>query len=582
MHFGGEHFGLDAATPDLAKLDGAAPTPQAVLERNFTVKHFVNSHEDIVTQAVDGLILAAGSGKLARLDGFPAIKVVLRADRNPAKVAVISGGGSGHEPGHAGFVGEGLLDAAVCGDIFASPSVDAVLAAILAVSGPAGCLLIVKNYNGDRLNFGLAAERARAMGHAVEMVIVADDIALRDNPRPRGVAGVMFVHKAAGYAAAQGLSLSDVRQSAENVSNSVRSLGIAVSSCTIPGRASQDRMAAGEAELGLGIHGEPGIERITLPPSAELMTTMLARFGEDIRTAPRLALLINNLGAVPALEMGVIARDILSSEIGRRVELILGPAHAVTALDMRGFSISLMPLDDARAAMLTAPIAVAAWPQAQRPVAAVPVRPLPKALEMIADAPSANDKIRRSLMIACDTLTDHQEALDALDAKIGDGDTGSTFAAAARRIVADLDQLPLAEPGLLFRALANRLSLVMGGSSGVLLSILFSAASAAMLRGEPLAEALRAGIERMQHYGGAAEGDRTMIDALLPAVRALGAGGSVADAAAAAQTGAAATASMTASRAGRSSYVGAADLKGVMDPGAHAVALVFAALAEQS
>ena len=160
------------------------------------MNQFINAKETLVTDAIDGLLETCG-GALTRLDGYPHIKVVCRTDWDKSKVALISGGGSGHEPAHAGFVGAGMLTAAVCGEIFASPSVDAVLAGILAVTGPSGCLLIVKNYTGDRLNFGLAAERARAFGLKVAMVVVDDDIALPDLPQPRGVAGTLFVHKIA-------------------------------------------------------------------------------------------------------------------------------------------------------------------------------------------------------------------------------------------------------------------------------------------------------------------------------------------------------------------------------------------------
>nr|MBA3326217.1 dihydroxyacetone kinase subunit DhaK [Paracoccaceae bacterium] len=176
-------------------------------------KHFINARESIVTEALDGLIACSG-GRLARLDGYPEIKVVLRAEWDRSRVAVVSGGGAGHEPAHAGFVGRGMLTAAVSGEIFASPSVAAVLAGIRAVTGPAGCLLIVKNYTGDRLNFGLAAERARAEGLAVEMVIVADDVALPDLAQPRGVAGTLFVHKIAGYMAETGAPLAEVAAAA--------------------------------------------------------------------------------------------------------------------------------------------------------------------------------------------------------------------------------------------------------------------------------------------------------------------------------------------------------------------------------
>src|ERR1700753_3950583 len=170
--------------------------------------HFLNDPSDAVTDSIDALIRLSG-GRLTRLDGYPDIKVVRRAEPPVGQVALISGGGAGHEPTHAGFVGPGLLTAAVSGEIFASPSVEAVLAAIASVDTGAGCLLIVKNYTGDRLNFGLAAERARAAGHQVEMVIVSDDVALKDSTQPRGIAGTLFVHKIAGAVAESGASLAD-------------------------------------------------------------------------------------------------------------------------------------------------------------------------------------------------------------------------------------------------------------------------------------------------------------------------------------------------------------------------------------
>ena len=175
---------------------------------------FIDTRDAVVTQAIDGGLRTAPH--TARLDGYPHIRVVVRTDFDRSKVALVSGGGSGHEPAHAGFVGAGMLTAAVCGDVFASPSVEAVLAGILAVTGKGdeggGCLLIVKNYTGDRLNFGLAAERAKALGRAVEMVVVADDVALPDIAQPRGVAGTLFVHKIAGALAESGASLDDQKR----------------------------------------------------------------------------------------------------------------------------------------------------------------------------------------------------------------------------------------------------------------------------------------------------------------------------------------------------------------------------------
>ncbi len=208
------------------------------------MKQFINAKETLVTEAIDGT-LRTSNGLLARLDGYPHIKVVVRADWDRSKVALVSGGGSGHEPSHAGFVGKGMLTAAVCGDVFASPSVDAVLAGILAVTGQAGCLLIVKNYTGDRLNFGLAAERARAFGLNVNMVVVDDDVALPDLSRARGVAGTLFVHKVAGALAESGAKLEAVTKAAQLVIDGVVSIGMSLDTCTVPGSIKEVRIPDG-------------------------------------------------------------------------------------------------------------------------------------------------------------------------------------------------------------------------------------------------------------------------------------------------------------------------------------------------
>src|SRR6056297_4012719 len=246
---------------------------------------FINRREDIVQEAIDGLIATSG-GRLVRLDGYPHIRVVMRAGWDRSRVALISGGGSGHEPAHAGFVGQGMLTAAVCGEVFASPSVEAVLAGILAVTGEAGCLLIVKNYTGDRLNFGLAAERARALGKSVEMVIVDDDVALPDLPQSRGVAGTLFVHKIAGGMAEDGASLADIADKARDLIPRIASIGKSLSTCTVPGSPKEDRIAAGKAELGLGIHGEAGIEQVDFAGAREAMEMVVDRLAPSIGPGP--------------------------------------------------------------------------------------------------------------------------------------------------------------------------------------------------------------------------------------------------------------------------------------------------------
>lgn len=539
--------------------------------------HFINDRGAIVTEAIDGLLVAS-EGRLARLDGYPDIRVVLRADWRREQVAVVSGGGSGHEPAHAGLVGDGLLTAAVCGDIFASPSADAVLAAILAVTGDAGCLLVIKNYAGDRLNFGLAAERARGAGCKVETVIVADDIAIEAAPQPRGIAGTLFVHKVAGHAAASGRSLAEVADAARRAADRTQSLGIALSTCTIPGQRAETRLEDGEAELGLGIHGEPGFDRIRLPNARDLAALMTSRFTPPVSDAERLALLVNNLGATTALEMQLFTQAVLGTSLGKRVRLLLGPAAAMTALDMHGASISLIALDDEIEAALTAETSVPSWPRAKKP-ATPEVRPLPARLNDAHEAAASTDMaVAHKIAAVCDALIGAEDHLNALDAKVGDGDCGSTFASAARAIRDDLDVLPQADPAALCEALSRRLSRAVGGSSGVLMSIFFAAAGAALGEGASWVEALARGIEQLEFHGGAKQGDRTMLDALIPAAEALRSG-DLAAGATAARKGAEATAGMRKAGTGRASYLGAQSLEGNADPGAVAVATAFEAMA---
>jgi dihydroxyacetone kinase len=542
------------------------------------MSHFINRREAIVTEAIDGALSTSRPGALARLDGFPNVKVVVRADWERTKVALVSGGGSGHEPAHAGFVGRGMLTAAVCGEIFASPTVDAIHAAIAAVAGPSGCLLIVKNYAGDRLNFGLAAERARAEGLKVEMVIVADDIALENFAQPRGVAGTLFVHKIAGYHAEAGVSLERVTAIARGVAKSVKTLGVATSVCTIPGQQGHARLAPGHAELGLGIHGEPGVETIALPSADGVARLMAERLLRAVPASGPLALLINNLGGTPDLEMAVFFKAVLDTTLCDRAACVLGPARLMTALDMKGVSLSLLPIDAELADALRADCDAPAWPQA-REILPVEIVPLTRRETHHAPAASDDPQTRASVVAICEALLRQESELNALDARVGDGDTGTTFAAAARAILDSIDALPFKEPGHLSAALEKRLSAAMGGTSGVLLSILAAATGRALSAGAPLSSALRAGVDQMKFYGGASLGDRTMLDALSPAVAALERGEDCEAAARAARMGAEATARMVRARAGRSSYLGSQDLTGALDPGAVAIAAAFEAAA---
>ncbi len=538
---------------------------------------FIDNKNTLVVDAIDGLLRSSGDSKLARLDGYPGIKVVLRADHNPSHVAVIAGGGSGHEPAHAGFVGPGLLTAAVCGEIFASPSVDAVFAAIMAVTGKGGCLLIFKNYTGDRLNFGLAVERARALGKKVEIVIVRDDIALPDIVQPRGIAGVVFVEKIAGHYAAKGWSLKKVTAMAQRAADATVSLGISLNSCTLPGIGREDRVPEGKAELGLGIHGEPGVNVVKFEGAKHTALLLADRLFKAAGPARSYALFVNNLGSTTPIEMDLLTNEVLKSAHGKKIKLVCGPSALVTSLDMHGFSLSLIALNSEFEIALQSPASARVWPGVHTHTRPRLVK-LPAVMKTKAVKSSRNPHLEALINQACAILIGAEAKLNALDAKVGDGDTGSTVATAARQLQSSLSKLPLAKPDQFFMAISTAMTRDMGGSSGVLLAIFFAAASHISAAGAHWPAALLAGLDRMKAYGGAKPGDRTMIDALAPALDELLKSGSLAKAAQAARNGADATAGMTQARAGRSTYVSADNLKGNNDPGAEAVALLLEGL----
>lgn len=539
-------------------------------------RFFYNDRKQLVNDAIEGVIISSRFRNLTRLDIDPAIRVVVRNDWDKSKVAIISGGGSGHEPAHVGFVGKGMLTAAVCGDLFASPSVDAVLNAIVAVTGDRGCLLIVKNYTGDRLNFGLAAEKAKKHGLKVEMVIVGDDISLPDNKQPRGIAGTALVHKIAGYAAEKSKSLSDVKAIAQEACDNIASIGVAMQTCNLPGSDEEEgRIKGGHVELGLGIHGEPGASTVDTQNSKEIIAALVKPLRKKMGKEAKLAVLVNNLGGVSSLEMALLTKELAHSALKDQLEYLIGPAPLVSALDMKGFSLSAIVLNDKFIKALQADVETAGW----QPLVKLQSMPLQKHKVLSKSGqPKASENEAAKALVASitKTLIDQESHLNALDAKVGDGDTGSTFAEGARDIAQlnDKGKLPLNDTAALLELVGERLATVMGGSSGVLMSIFFTAAGQKVSEKKPLPESLLFGLEQMKRYGGADLGDRTLIDALQPALEALQSKDLKAAAKAAAK-GADDTAKMQKANAGRSSYVNSNSLDGVKDPGAVAVAEVF-------
>ncbi|UGA57688.1 dihydroxyacetone kinase subunit DhaK [Vibrio sp. VB16] len=538
-------------------------------------KLFFNERKTLVSDAIDGLIYSNQHDNLTRLNIDEHIRVVIRKDWDKSKVALISGGGAGHEPAHAGFVGEGMLTAAVCGDVFASPSVEAVLNAILYVTGEAGCLLIVKNYTGDRLNFGLAAEKAKKLGYKVEMVIVNDDISIKDSKQPRGIAGTVFVHKVAGYYAQQDASLEDVRRHAESCNENVSSIGVAITSCHVPGEESEDRVPPHKAELGLGIHGEPGIAIIDIDHCNTVVEVLAEKLLEKTNNQKH-ALLLNNLGGTSPLEMSLLTKDVVESSLGKSMQYLFGPKPFVTAIDMKGFSLSCVVLTDDIEKALLAPVSVESWSHGMTVNECAPIT-IEKVSNSVEFTPSQSAGVESIVGQICDTIIELKSELNRLDALVGDGDTGSTFSSGALKVQQELNNknLPLADVQKLLELVGEHLAMSMGGSSGILLSIFFTAAGTHFGKHQDLPEALLSGLEQMKFFGGAKVGDRTMIDALEPALLALR-DENISSAVEAAKVGADSTAQMLEAKAGRSAYLNSESLRGVKDPGAVAVENVFA------
>jgi len=556
------------------------------------------------------------------------------------QVTLICGGGSGHEPAHAGFIGSGMLSAAVFGNIFASPAVTAILSAIRVCAGPKGVLVIVKNYTGDRLNFGMAVERAKAEGIMAEMVIVDDDTALpvgKGITGGRGVAGTLFVHKIAGAAAAEGKSLEEVAGVAWRTVEAVKSMGFALGMCTLPGvkAAEKSRLPENTIEVGIGIHGEPG-KQVPIPTgSGSSVAGMVSEHAlnrivgagscadgaltEEARlpmvAGASVALMINNLGGCAELECWVTARRIARDLVARGYcvrRVFVG--SFMTSLEMPGLSVSVLRLDgkqglerldritsapswrespDVETAMLRSTAdATIACPD--------PVMTTATAAGGVPALPGSAAVLRK----ICVALQAEEERLTHFDAVSGDGDCGLVLGKGASGVLSLLNDdgpgLSEDDAARLCNQLADTISGCMGGSLGALLEIMLRAMAVRLseenksedISSEALVvawiQALAVGAEAISQYGGACLGMRTLLDALLPAVDCLrsiksseAAAEGVKAALEAARTGMESTKFMK-GVAGRANYISDEQLKGVPDPGAYAVYIVFCAIVDDS
>lgn len=320
------------------------------------MKKLINSVETVEDEMIQGLVKAYPK-YLKKIDGH---NVVVRANKKEGKVALISGGGSGHEPAHAGYVGEGMLDAAVAGAVYTSPASDAILEGIKAIATDKGVLMVIKNYTGDVMNFEMAAEMAEMEGITVKQVVVNDDVAVKDSLYTvgrRGVAGTVFVHKIAGAMAETGASLDEVQAVAQKVIDNVRSMGAATLPSTIPASGKPGfELAEDEMEVGIGIHGEPGTHREKMMTANEITDHLLEKILADIDySGSEVAVMINGSGSTPLMELFIInnrVADVLAEKGIKVVETFVG--EYMTSIDMAGFSISVLKLDDQLKELLAA------------------------------------------------------------------------------------------------------------------------------------------------------------------------------------------------------------------------------------
>lgn len=329
------------------------------------MKKIINNPENVVTEMLDGLAYVHHD-LVHRLSGFD---IIARNEQAPGQVGLISGGGSGHEPAHAGFVGDGMLSAAIAGAVFTSPTPDQILEAIKEADQGAGVFMVVKNYSGDIMNFEMAQELAEMEGIEVASVVVDDDIAVENSlytQGRRGVAGTIFVHKILGHAAREGKSLAEIKDLADKIVPNIHTIGLALSGATVPEVGKPGFvLAEDEIEYGIGIHGEPGYRKESMQPShllaEELTGKLIEAFGA--KTGERYALLINGMGATPLMEQYIFANDVASLLGAAGLDVVYRKlGNYMTSIDMAGLSLTLMKIeDDAWLAALESPVKTIAW-----------------------------------------------------------------------------------------------------------------------------------------------------------------------------------------------------------------------------
>ncbi|MGM0523846.1 MAG: dihydroxyacetone kinase subunit DhaK [Bacillota bacterium] len=581
------------------------------------MKKIINQPDTLMMEMLNGFVMAHPELALLRKH-----KVIKKKHLNDEKVTLISGGGSGHEPAHAGFVGKGMLDAAVCGEVFASPSQIQVYQAIRETAGKKGTLLIIKNYSGDVMNFKNAAHLAEEDGRTVDYVRVEDDIAVEDSLYTvgrRGVAGTVLVHKVAGAAAEEGRSLVEVKRVAQKAADNVRSIGIALTSCTVPAKGSPTfQLAEDEMEYGVGIHGEPGIRREKVISAGALAKRMTADVLNDLQltedSEAELVVLINGFGGTPLQELYAFNNEVAKELSSRKLQVNRSfVGNFMTSIDMAGVSLSILKLDDELKTLISRESDAPAF-KVSGPVEHVGYLALDKektntsvsfTVETDADYATIDEsKLTLSNMIylvdkMSEIIIENEAPFCELDAHAGDGDFGMSIANGFKQLKREWPDVlkQSADIGAFLEESALVIMEYCGGASGPIWGSAFRAAGKAVERKTELtvgefANMLKAAVEGIQATGersfgkGADIGDKTLIDALIPCQQAW-ANSAAANAsfdiafkagALAAVEGAKTTEGIVA-HMGRAGTVGERSI-GHPDAGAYALGVIFTMLSE--
>lgn len=580
-------------------------------------KHFIHDPTHLISTALQSV---TQTNPTTALDAENKV-VYLRPDAVKSQVSLVSGGGAGHEPSFASFVGPGLLSGAVAGTIFASPSAEQIRRCILErVDSSKGVLVVVMNYTGDVLNFGMGVEKAKAAGIDAEMIVVGDDAgvgrAKGGKVGRRGIAGTVLVQKVAGALAATGAELQDVYKVAQNVAANTVSIGSSLSHVHVPGRAldGEDELKQNELEIGMGIHNEPGSERTTtdLPETVQKMLKYMLDQSDkdrgflDISSSDKAVLLVNNLGGVSPLEMGGITAEVvnqLSKTYSIKPVRILSGTF-MTSLNGLGFSISLLKVTSTGVAnadiltLLDAPAEAAGW---SAPIKSSTWDSPPKdVLEKPAGYNTSNKPcninvdpklVTSALNNALNKVIAAEPDITRYDTVVGDGDCGIGLRRGAESLLSQA--LPAIQneqdAGHLLDKIINVVENTMDGTSGAIYAIFLNAlahgirvqapSSPTPATSQIWAQALQTAMQNLSRYTPAKPGDRTLVDALQPFVDTLVSSGDVDKAAQAADEGCKSTKGMQASL-GRTVYVGGSGFEEVPDPGAYGLVVFLSALAE--